>query len=41
MVAPVKLVAVKAGALPVPEAAKPIAVLVFVQVKVPPAGKLA
>lgn len=32
--------AVKAGVFPVPEAAKPIAVLLLVQVKVPPKGTL-
>ena len=34
------LVAVKAGMLPVPLAARPMAVLLLVQVKVAPAGEL-
>jgi len=38
---PVPLVAVKPGTLPVPLAAKPIAVLLFVHVKVVPAAGLA
>ena len=38
MGAEVLLTAVKAGVLPDPEAAKPIAVLELVQVKVAPAG---
>jgi hypothetical protein len=38
--APVALVAVNAGVLPVPEAARPIAVLEFVQANVAPAGVL-
>lgn len=37
---PVPLVAVNAGWLPVPLAPNPMAVLLFVHVKVPPAGVL-